>query len=329
MLPVPLAAAGAVAGAAYLNARFSLAHDLLYFRISASVLYGLFRATRADKINVFYVLEKHALDKSTAGRIFLLFEGKSYTYAETYQTVLRYGAWMHDHHGVRERDIVALDYQNSDTFFFLWMAIWAIGAKPAFINYNLQGDALTHCLRASTAKLAIVDPLVAKSVTDEIRQEFPGVKFVVFAPELEAEAQRQNPIRFPDSVRTESEYVNMAILIYTSGTTGMPKPAVVSWAKVYMGANMSAKGVGLTRDDIFYTARHLCPCAPLRAVTSNAWFSACPSITAPLPSWPSAARSSPGQLPRSDAGFPPRRSGKKCARLGRPSSSTWAKLAGT
>ncbi|KAJ4302482.1 long-chain fatty acid transporter fat1 [Collariella sp. IMI 366227] len=257
MVPIPLAAAGAVAGAAYLNARFSLAHDLLFFRIAGASLLNILRAVRSDKINVFYVLENQALGKSTAGRPFILFEGKSYTYAETYEMVLRYGAWLREHHGVRERDIVALDYQNSDTFIFLWFAIWAIGAKPAFINYNLQGAALTHCLRASTSTLAIVDPLVAESVTDEVRQELPNMKFVVFAPGVEAEARSQQPVRYRDAVRSESEYVSMAILIYTSGTTGMPKPAVVSWAKIYMASMMSSKSVALGPGEVLYT------CMPL------------------------------------------------------------------
>ncbi|KAL2136993.1 hypothetical protein VTI74DRAFT_11175 [Chaetomium olivicolor] len=257
MIPVPLAAAGAIAGSAYLNARFSLAHDLLFFRITGSSLLNIARAVRSDKINAFYVLEKHALDKKTAGRPLILFEGKSYTFAETYETVLRYGAWLRERHGVRERDIVALDYQNSDTFIFLWFAIWSIGAKPAFINHNLQGAALTHCLRASTSTLAIIDPLVAESVTEEVRQELPSLKFLIFAPETEAEAQSQEPVRYPDAVRSESDYVGMAILIYTSGTTGMPKPAVVSWAKVYTAAMLSSKAVCMGPGEVLYT------CMPL------------------------------------------------------------------
>ncbi|KAK4151127.1 fatty acid transporter protein [Chaetomidium leptoderma] len=257
MVPVPLAAAGALAGAAYLNARFSLAHDLLFFRITGSTLFHVFRAGRADRINFFYQLEKQALDKSTAEKAFILFEGKSYSYAETYQTVLRYGAWLHERHGVRERDVVALDYQNSETFIFLWFALWAIGAKPAFINHNLQGAALTHCLRASTAKLAVVDPLVAESVTEEVRQALPNMEFAVFTAEVEAEARGHEPVRYPDAVRTESDPIAMALLIYTSGTTGMPKPAMVSCAKVYMAAMMSSKGAGMVLGDVIYT------CMPL------------------------------------------------------------------
>src|SRR5690348_9102287 len=90
MAPAPLVAAGALAGAAYVNARFSLAHDVLYFRIIGSALFRLFRASRSDKISAFYILEKQALDKTTGGRPFILFEARAYSYAETYQTVLRY-----------------------------------------------------------------------------------------------------------------------------------------------------------------------------------------------------------------------------------------------
>jgi acyl-coenzyme A synthetase/AMP-(fatty) acid ligase len=253
VIPVPITAAGALAGAAYLNARFSLAHDLLFFRIFGSTLFSLFRAGLAGRLNVFYVLEAQALNRVTGAKPFILFEGRSVSYAEAYENVLRYGAWLREHCGVCEGNVVALDYQNSDTFVFLWFALWAIGAKPAFINYHLQGAALAHCLRASTARLAVVDPRVAESVSEDVRREVSDMEFVVFAPELEAEAQRQEPVRYPDAVRTEKEPTDMAMLIYTSGTTGMPKPAVISWAKVYVAANMSSKGTQSKPGDVFYT----------------------------------------------------------------------------
>jgi acyl-CoA synthetase (AMP-forming)/AMP-acid ligase II len=253
MIPLPVATAGAVAGAAYLSARFSLPHDVLFFRIYAGTLLTLARVRRADRINLFYTLENHARNKTTANRPLILFEGRSHTYAETYDRVLRYSAWLHERLGVRKGDIVALDYQNSDTFIFLWFALWAVGAKPAFINHNLQGPALAHCLRVSSARLAIVDPQLADWLTDDVRGAVPNMNFVVFSPALESEALQQEPVRYPNEVRSESDYINMALLIYTSGTTGMPKPAVVSWAKIYMAANMSAKGTACSQHDVIYT----------------------------------------------------------------------------
>jgi acyl-CoA synthetase (AMP-forming)/AMP-acid ligase II len=254
--PIALLAAG-LAGSAYLSARFSLEQDLLFLRISAAATFRLLRAERADQLNIFYILEQHAQHKTTASRPFLLFEGKSHTYWETYQIVLKYGAWLRARHGVKEKDIVAVDFQNSDVFIFLWLGLWAIGAKPAFINYNLAGAPLTHSLRVSTAKLALVDPRVADALTDQVRSDLPGVQFVVMTEEVDAEARKTDPVRAPNPVRSESGRLNMALLIYTSGTTGLPKPALVSWGKVYGGTAMAAKGTGLQPADVLYTVSRL------------------------------------------------------------------------
>jgi Acyl-CoA synthetases (AMP-forming)/AMP-acid ligases II len=255
--PLALSLAGAAAGTAYFHARLSLDHDLLFFRIVGSTALNLIRAVRADQLNLFYLLEKQAKTKSLANKPFILFEGKSHTYAETYDRVLRYGTWLREKLGVREKDIIALEYQNSDTFVFLWFAIWAVGATPAFINYHLQGEALAHCLKTSDARLAVVDPRVAGNITDEVKGAVPGMRFVVFTPDVEAEAGRMTPTRYMNEVRSEDSYVGMAILIYTSGTTGMPKPAVVSWGKIYMAGMMTAKGTMMTCEDVFYTVGSL------------------------------------------------------------------------
>ncbi|KAK0721104.1 hypothetical protein B0H67DRAFT_578144 [Lasiosphaeris hirsuta] len=253
------AAAASVAGAAYLNARLSLEHDVVFARIFGRAVIKLIRASRAGRVNLFYVLEEHAQSPATAQRPFLLFEGAAHTYAATYDAVLRYGSWLREMHGVREGDVVALDFTNSAAFVFLWFALWAVGATPAFINHNLTGAPLTHSLRASAATLAIVDPRLEAGLTEEVRGELPAVRFVVFSPEVEAEAAAAAPARYMDEVRNVESYVGMAILIYTSGTTGLPKPAVVSWGKIYMAAMMAVKGMSLKGNDIFYVFK----CMPL------------------------------------------------------------------
>ncbi|KAK3995685.1 hypothetical protein QBC44DRAFT_348233 [Cladorrhinum sp. PSN332] len=251
-----LCLAATVLGSAYLSARLSLAHDVIFAKIAGTSVLNIILAVRAGKLN-FYVLERHAQAKSTANKPFILFEGKSYTYAETYESVLKYGTWLKKHKGVKQGDIVALEYQNSAMFMFLWFGLWSIGAKPAFINYQLQGDALAHCMRESTAKLALVDPLVESGLTSEVREKVPGVEFVVVTEDVEREVDRVQGIRYPDEVRKEGSYVGTAILIYTSGTTGLPKAAIISWAKLFIGGGLTPVGTGMTADDVFYT------CMPL------------------------------------------------------------------
>ncbi|KAF4812194.1 Fatty acid transporter protein [Colletotrichum tropicale] len=258
-MPVPLALALPAAAAAYsyINARISLWYDrhLLSCALPAT-LSALWRE-RIDRLNQFYILERAAQSKSSANRTFIIFEGKSYTYAETYEQVLKHGTWLRDRFGVKPKDIVAINFQNSDTFIFLWLGLWSIGAKPAFINYNLTGKPLAHCVKAATTSLMLIDPHVLHNVGDDVRSELPSVDFVVVDAELQQEIAATKPRRAPDSDRSEDQYQNLAILIYTSGTTGMPKPAIVSWAKCIVGGVFTSRFTSNGPNDVFYTSMPL------------------------------------------------------------------------
>ncbi|KAL9949125.1 hypothetical protein ACHAQF_001197 [Verticillium nonalfalfae] len=258
-MPVPLAVAlpAAAAGAAYLNARMSLWYDVHLVQCALPATLSALWRERTDRLSPFYVLERHAQNKSSADRTFIIFEGKSWTYAQVYENVLRYGAWLRERHGVKPKDIVAVDFQNSDVFIFIWFGLWSIGAKPAFMNYNLTGSALAHCIKTATTSLVLVDPLVASNVNQEVRSELEAVTFVEFDPTTLAEIAATEPKRYPDADRSEDKYQNIAILIFTSGTTGMPKPAIVSWAKCIVGGVFTSRFISNSTNDVFYTSMPL------------------------------------------------------------------------
>jgi acyl-CoA synthetase (AMP-forming)/AMP-acid ligase II len=258
-MPVPLAIAApaAVAGLAYLNARTSFYYDAWLFKTYMTAAARLVMGKRKDHVNLFYVLEDMAKSKN-ASRNFIIFEGKTYTYAQVYDRVLRYAAWLREKHGVKPKDIVVVNHQNSETFIFIWWAIWALGAKPAFVNYNLTGAPLIQCLKVATSNICIVDPSVADNIDDQVKAEVGNsLSFVYFTPDVEAEAMAMAPVRSPDADRSENDPMNLAMLIYTSGTTGLPKPAIVTWTKCYAGATFGQRICGLSSDDIVYT------CMPL------------------------------------------------------------------
>jgi acyl-coenzyme A synthetase/AMP-(fatty) acid ligase len=152
-------------------------------------------------------------------------------------------------------EVVAMDFMNSDTFVFLWFGLWSIGAKPAFINYNLAEKALAHCIKVSTARLALIDVNVQGNITQDMQNELPNVQFCIFSSDLEAEVMSTHGVREPDTCRSEKKAEDMAALIYTSGTTGLPKPAVVSWAKANVASVLIPKWMGFTKSDVFYTVR--------------------------------------------------------------------------
>ncbi|KAF4448897.1 hypothetical protein F53441_7759 [Fusarium austroafricanum] len=250
-LPLSITAPAIAASLAYFNARSSTWYDLFLLRCVTIGASRMYYREWADRLNLFYLLENIAQKYPT--RTLLIFEGKRLSYKDVYDRVLRVGQWLKNE-GVKKGDIVALDFQNSDTYVFLWLGLWSIGAKPAFLNYNLSGASLVHCLKAATTKLCIVDPNIEENVGQDVRDELKDIRFIVHTPEVEAQIAATEAIRAPDSERSEKSLSAMAILIYTSGTTGMPKAAIVSWGKLIVAGTMSEQLLDRSKGDIMYSS---------------------------------------------------------------------------
>lgn len=246
-------------------------------------------AERGDRLNLFYILENHALSPTTADQEFIVYDGRSYTFHETYTMALRYGAWLKKVHRVRRKDIVAIDFMNSATFLFFVLGLWSIGAVPAFINYNLSGKPLRHSVRTSTAKLLLVDEEVRNCFPPDQLRTFSSPSFrdgkgpvnvVFYTPDIEAQIMATEPVREDDKARGGVVPRDMALLIYTSGTTGLPKPAIVSWKKCWTGSLFVADWMSIGRSDRFFTVS-TSRVSQLLPLSIN---SACPSTTPLLPS---------------------------------------------
>lgn len=191
-----------------------------------------------------------------------MYEGQQWTYKETYDIALKYGTWLKETFGVQKGDVVAMDSMNCPQYIFTWLGLWSIGAKPAFINYNLTSEPLIHSVRTSCAKLLLVEEAVHAKWTgaehDTLASDRKSpVEIIVFNSSIEAQIMSTNGIRQPDSSRDGEKGPDMAALIYTSGTTGLPKAAIVSWAKLRRSGVFSVQWLGLKKTDRYYT------CMPL------------------------------------------------------------------
>lgn len=319
--PLTLALPAAAAAAAYLNAKAHIWYDLKMLSCVAPMAIQMYWRERAGKLSLFYDLEHWALNPKTADTPFLLFQDRSWTFKEGLDETLRHGAWLRETYGIRKDEIVAMDFVNSDAFVFIWMGLWSIGAKPAFINYNLTGQALVHCARAAGASLMLVDPQVAQNVDDYVRTELAGVKIDFFTAERRREVVATRPTRLPDEERADEGLFTMSNLIYTSGTTGLPKAAVVSWGKVHAAGGFSARLINARPGEIFYTVSRCSSllyhpgrqreCCSTGMANVGIYVSACPSITplaqfcaSPMPS--SRVPQSPSALSFRHAHFGPR-----------------------
>ncbi|EGU78083.1 hypothetical protein FOXB_11427 [Fusarium oxysporum f. sp. conglutinans Fo5176] len=251
-LPLSITAPAIAASLAYFNARSSTWYDLFLLRCVTIAASRMYYREWTDRLNLYYLLENIATNSSTSDRALLIFEGKRLSYKDVYEQVLKYGQWLKNE-GVKKGDIVALDFQNSDSYIFVWLGLWSIGAKPAFLNYNLSGASLVHCLKAATTKLCIVDPNVEDNVGQDVRDQLKDIRFIVHTPEVEAQIAATEGVRAPDSDRSEKSLSSMAILIYTSGTTGMPKAAIVSWGKLIVAGSMSEQLLDRSKGDTMYS----------------------------------------------------------------------------
>lgn len=217
--------------------------------------------------------------------------------------VLKYATWLKRAYAIAPKEIVAMDFMNSPEFCWMWLALWCLGARPAFINYNLTGRPLAHSVKVSTARLLFVDKEVRPSFSEEVLEQLGAPDFrdgkgpmevVFFTPELEAEILQTEAIREPDSSRSGVISRDMGILIYTSGTTGLPKPAIVSYAKTRAGGPFLSGWMKWKPDDRFYTVcLTLVNLSLFRAPQLSPPYSACPSTTPPPPSSASAPPSAP------------------------------------
>ena len=222
---------------------------------------------KQGRVNCFYFFERWATDRAGASRVFLAIPRDhaypqaqtEWTYAESYDLVLKYASWLSKVHDAQKGEIVALDFTDKSQFVWIWFALWSIGAIPAFINSNLRSKAFVHCVRVSTARLLLLDPTISNDLDDETRLGVEAhdtgraIQTVVVDETVERAILAGLPYRAPDSARLCSKISDSALLIFTSGTTGLPKAANVNWGKPLSARMFWYKLIDLQAHDRYYT----------------------------------------------------------------------------
>lgn len=132
--------------------------------------------------------------------------------------------------GLQCGDTIALFMSNCPEFIITWLAMAKLGVISAFINHNLRGAPLLHCVRVSNAKLVIFDAPLAEQV-DTVRGELEAasigtavygrptgnVEDIVIVPEVLVGLPSTLP---PRVMRAGISLTDTFAYVYTSGVGG-------------------------------------------------------------------------------------------------------------
>ncbi|KAI0913061.1 fatty-acyl-CoA synthase [Ustulina deusta] len=222
------AAVGALAAGMYLDARLLIRNDLRQGSRKLAAVLGsryIAKKTRENKLLTYTIFE-HRAGTPAGDNLFLIFEGRQWTYAEFYRALQPIANWLLKDLGIKKGEVVALDGGNTPEYLMLMLALEAIGAASALLNCNLTGNGLTHSVKLSTSRYLITDEQIRNLVSPvepELRDA--GIETVYYGPTFIGALKDTDPL--PTERRIGLNPADTAYLLYTSGTTGLPKGVIL------------------------------------------------------------------------------------------------------
>ncbi|RMD42908.1 hypothetical protein DV735_g2226, partial [Chaetothyriales sp. CBS 134920] len=216
-------AAGTWAIGAYANAKYGLVEDISTIGRIKHAERETAQAAKEDRISAWYIIEERC--KQRWNKRALWTREREYTFGELYEQSVRYGTWMLEQ-GIQPGELVGMYLINSAEFMMVWFATLSIGAAPAFINYNLEGEGLLHCLAVCETKILLVDEDEAcqqRINASHEKIEASGTKIFLHNAAFKQQISSR-PVQPPSKEYLKGLSPEFPLcLIYTSGTTGFPK----------------------------------------------------------------------------------------------------------
>lgn len=265
-----LSTAALVAGGlAYLDAR--LGNDLKMASGLVNARIGLATANRKDENSIYYYFDRAS--KQRPDQDCYVCQDQTLTFNQVAKEVNRLAHWLLSQ-GLGKGDSIALYLPNKPAYPIIWLACLAINVVPAFINFNLTGEGLVHCINVASPKLVLYESDLSSSITEIsnlLRQKNPSIKFVRWIdrfttrPNEEKESiedevrldgevlKQMSDKRVSDKYRKGITWQDPAVYIYTSGTTGLPKAATVTHGRTATAMRVWTKHNGFDRKSRIYT----------------------------------------------------------------------------
>lgn len=207
-----------------------------------------------------YALRVQAFAQRAPEHPCIEFEGRSISYGEFNALANRIARRLLDC-GIERGDVAAVEMENSIEFLAVFLALNKLGAAASFMNTNLRGRQLAHCLTVCEPKVCIFGEELREAVEEvksELRLREGRDYFMVgesttpnWAENLlqsQAEMSSENLASTADITLRET-----SMHLFTSGTTGLPKAAIVSNRRaLFTSFGLARAGYRATPQDRIY-----------------------------------------------------------------------------
>ncbi|TPX36350.1 hypothetical protein SmJEL517_g01575 [Synchytrium microbalum] len=217
--------------------------------------------------NMSSLVEEHANNNNLCWRDCLVFEDVKWTWIEFNRDVNKMANWLISV-GVKRLDHVCLIMENAPQFLLTWMACGRIGAAASFINFNLKGRNLEHCVNLSEARIIVVDSIFSanvKEIESTIKSGHAGENLRVFEwgtgskslyPQVNFITLNKVSDHTPANAYGGKDGTpdDTCMLIFTSGTTGLPKSVRLSHGKQLATGMLISNSFQMNSSDRCYSA---------------------------------------------------------------------------
>ncbi|XP_068178381.1 long-chain fatty acid transport protein 2-like [Antennarius striatus] len=232
-----------------------LKQSILFFKIGSHL-------AKVARQKPFYSILDSFLDKvaKQPHKRFILFGESHYTYSQADKESNKAARALSALAALKEGDTVALFLGNEPQFVFIWLALFKLGCRASFLNYNIRSKSLLHCFSCCEAKVLVAGADLQGAVEEVLPSlNQMGVRVFILSEKIHVEGieslsdkiQLASDQPLSPQLRANITIKSPALYIYTSGTTGLPKAAIINHERLWM-ASFLQTFAGVHSDDIIY-----------------------------------------------------------------------------
>ncbi len=157
---------------------FLSTHPTLIPRIGGKLFYIIRELNRGMKENIYisdYFVETV---KKHPNKVAILFEDRKMTFKELNEMSNKIANLLRTSTGLRRGDTVAIMMENCPEYVALYLALFKMGVAGAFINHNLRGDPLAHCIRIADSSGIFFSSTLADAISEVLPNLDPSLSFL-------------------------------------------------------------------------------------------------------------------------------------------------------